>query len=93
MRTGCLPSGIVVNFVPEVYAVAFSVFHFAGMLGTWESHAEGIGGTLKRFAKSLSTRWFVESTILRSGGFRGCGGGGEDGFFCLSCVGQTFLRQ
>ena len=47
VHTGCLPSGIVVNFAPEEYVVAFSVFHVTGMLGTSESHVESIGGTLK----------------------------------------------
>ena len=34
------------------------------MLGTSESNAEGVGGTLMRFAKSLSIGQVVESTIL-----------------------------
>ena len=50
VHTGCLPSVIVVNFVPEICVVAFSMFHFTGTLGTSESHTESIGGTLKRFA-------------------------------------------
>ena len=48
------------------------------MLGTSESHDESIGGTLNMFAKSLSTGRVVESTILRSVGFSGCGGGEDD---------------
>ena len=81
VQIGHVPAVIVVNFVSERCVDAFSVFHFSGMLGTLESHAEIICGTLKRLAKSLSTRRAVESTILRSVGFSGCGGGGEDGFF------------
>ena len=53
------------------------------MFGTSEAHAESTGGTLKRFAKSLSTQRVVQSTILRSAGLAGCGGGGEDGFLEL----------
>ena len=83
VHTGCLPNGIVINFVPQEYAAAFAVFHFTGMFGTSEADAESIGGTLKRFAKSLSTQRVVESTILRSAGLEGCGGGGEDGFLEL----------
>jgi len=67
---------------------AFSVFQFTGMLGTSDSYDGSIGGTMKRFAKSLRTGRVVESTMLRSVGFSGCGGGGEHGFFfVLSCVG------
>ena len=54
VHTGCLPTGVVLNFVPPEYAAAFTVFHFTGMFGTSEAHAESGGGTLKRFAKSLS---------------------------------------
>ena len=79
------------NFVPEDYVVAFSVFHVAGMLGASESHAESIGGTLKRLAKSLSTGRVVESTILRTAGFGGCGGGGK-GLFLELCW-AVFRRQ
>ena len=53
------------------------------MFGTSEAFAESIGSTLKRFAKSLSTARVVESTILRSAGLTGYGGGGEDGFLEL----------
>lgn len=83
VHTGCLPSGMVVNCVPEDYVGAFSVFHFTGMFGTSEAHAESVGSTLKRYAKSLSTGRVVESSILRSVGLSGCGGGGEDGFLEL----------
>ena len=83
VHTGCLPNGTVINFVPQEYAAAFAVFHFTGMFGTSEADAESTGGTLKRFAKSLSTQRVVESTILRSAGLGGCGGGGEDGFLEL----------
>ena len=83
MHTGCLPTGVVLNFVPPDYAAAFTVFHFTGMFGTSEAHAESTGSTLKRFAKSLSTQRVAESTILRSAGLGGHGGGGEDGFLEL----------
>ena len=62
------------------------------MLGASESHAESIGGALKRFPKSLSTGRVVESTILRSAGFSGCGGGGEDGLICSQAV-NSFLSS
>ena len=68
-HTGRLPSGIVVNFVPKKCVIAFSVCHLTGMLGSSESHAESIGGTLKWFAKSLGTGLVVESIMLRSAGF------------------------
>ena len=83
VHTGCLPDGTVLDFVPPDYTAAFAVFHFTGMFGTSEADAESTGGTLKRFAKSLSTQRVVESTILRSAGLSGCGGGGEDGFLEL----------
>ena len=88
-----MPSGSVVNFVPEGYVVAFSVFHGTGVLGTSESHAESMGGKLKRFAKSLRTGLAVESTILRMVGFGGCGGGGEDGFVLELCWADFFWRR
>ncbi len=83
VHTGCLPAGVVLNFVPPDYAAALTVFHFTGMFGTSDAHAESVGGTLKRFAKSLSTARCVESTILRSAGFSCYGTGGEDGFLEL----------
>ena len=76
MHTGCLPDGTVLDFVPPDYTAAFVVFHFTGMFGTSEAVAESTGGTLKRFAKSLSTQRVVESTILRLAGLSGCVGGG-----------------
>jgi hypothetical protein len=54
VRIGRLPSGFVVNFVPEDDVDAISVSHFTGMLGASESHVESIGGTLKRLAMPLS---------------------------------------
>ena len=66
-----------------IVVAAFAVFHFTGMFGTSEADAESTGGTLKRFAKSLSTQRVAESTILRSAGLGGCGEGGEDGFLEL----------
>ena len=66
------------------------MFHATGMIGTSESHAESIYGTLKRFAKSFSTRRAVESVILRSAGVSGCGGGGRglDAFSCGTSNGR-----
>ena len=83
VHTGNLPTGVVLNFVPESCAAAFVAWHFTGMFGTSEAHAESMGSTLKRYAKSLSAGRVVESAILRSHGLNGRGGGGEDGFLKL----------
>ena len=80
VHTGRLPSGAVLDFVPDRFAAAFAVFHFSGMFGTSEAHAESVGGTLKMYAKSFSTSRVVESTMLRQHGLKGCGGGSEDAF-------------
>jgi len=83
----------VVNCVPQNCAAAWAVFHFSGMFGTSEAFAESIGGTLKRFSKSLSTARCVESIILRSAGLTGSGGGGEDGFLELCWADFLGSRQ
>ena len=80
VHTGKLPSGAVLDFVPDQFVAAFAVFHFSGMFGTSEAHAESIGSTLKRYAKSFSTSRVVESTMLRQHGLKGCGQGSEDAF-------------
>ena len=80
VHTGKLPSGAVLDWVPDKCAAAFAVFHFSGMFGTSEAHAESVGSTLKRYAKTLGTSRVVESTMLRQHGLSGCGGGSEDAF-------------
>ena len=70
----------MLDFVPDQFAAAFAVFHFSGMFGTSEAHAESVGGTLKRYAKSFSTSRVAESTMLRQHGLKGCGQGSEDAF-------------
>ena len=64
VHTGKLPSGAVLDFVLDKLVAAFAVFHFSGMFGTSEAHAESVGSTLKRYAKSLSTSRVVERTTL-----------------------------
>ena len=78
LRTGKLPTGGVLNFVPGQYMAAFAVWHFSGMFGTSEAHAESVGSLPKRYAKSFSTSRVLESTMLRSHGLAGRGGGTED---------------
>ena len=83
VHTGQLPSGAALDFAPDKYAAAFAVWHFAGMFGTSEAHAESMGNILKRYAKSVSTSRVIESTILRAHGLTGCGSGSEDAFLEL----------
>ena len=47
VHTGKMPSGAVLDWVPDKCAAAFAVFHFSGMFGTSEAHAESVGSTLK----------------------------------------------
>ena len=83
VHTGKVPSGAVLDWVPDKCAAAFAVFHFSGMFGTSEAHAESVGSTLKRYAKTLGTSRVVESTMLRQHGLTGCGGGSEDAFLAV----------
>ena len=78
VHTGKMPSGAVLDWVPDKCAAAFAVFHFSGMFGTSEAHAESVGSTLKIYAKTLSTSRVVECTMLRQHGLTGTGGGSED---------------
>ena len=78
VHTGKMPSGAVLDWVPDKCAAAFAVFHFSGMFGTSEAHAESVGSTLKIYAKTLSTSRVVECTMLRQHGLTGAGGGSED---------------
>ena len=75
VHTGKMPSGAVLDWVPDKCAAAFAVFHFSGMFGTSEAHAESVGSTLKIYAKTV-----VECTMLRQHGLTGAGGGSEDAF-------------
>ena len=92
VHTGRLPSGAVLDFVPDAYMAAFCVWHFSGMFGTSEAHAESIGSILKRYAKSVSTSRVIESSILRAHGLTGCGGGSEDAFLEI-CWAHFFRRH
>ena len=81
LHTGKVPgSGVVLDWVLDQFAAAHAVFHFSGMFGTSEAHAESVGGPLKRYAKTQGTSRVVESTMLRQHGLTGCGGGSEDAF-------------
>ena len=78
VHTGEMPSGAVLDWVPDKCAAAFAVFHVSGMFGTSEAHAESVGSTLNIYAKTLSTIRVVECTMLRQHGLTGDGGGSED---------------
>ena len=70
-----------VAFVPVGAEAAFEVFHYSGMMGLSEAHAESIGSILKRFNKTLGTRAVVDATMLRAAGLSG--GVGEEPFLQL----------
>ena len=73
VHTGKVPSGAVLDWVPDKGAVAFAVIHFSGMFGPSEAHAEYVGSTLKRYAKTLSMSCDMECTMLRQHGLTGYG--------------------
>ena len=68
VHTGKMPSGAVLDWAPDKCAAPFAVFHFSGMFGTSEAHAESVGSTLNIYAKTLSTSRVVEVTMLRHHG-------------------------
>lgn len=86
-HTNEVSAGVKKEFVPRGTEAAFMLFHYTGMIGVSEAHAESIGSILKRFGKTLSTPRVVEATILRAAGV--VGEGGDDGFI-QACWGKFF---
>ena len=82
----------MLDWVPDKCAAAFAVFHFSGMFGTSEAHAESVGSTLKIYAKTLNTSRVVECTMLRQHGLTGTGGGSEDALLEI-CWSHFFGRS
>ena len=84
---GMVHSNVVSSLQPMVAFVlpgteaAFALFHWSGMLGTSEAHAESIGNLLKSYPASWKTQRVVDATLLKSCGYHEIGA--DDGFIQL----------
>ena len=79
----------LVAFVPSGAEAAFVLFHWSGMLGFSEAHAESIGSLLKQHPPSWSTQRVVDAVVLRAHGLHEVGA--NDGFIQL--VWARFFRS
>ena len=69
------------TFVPLGTEAAFALFHWSGMLGFSEAHAERAGSLLKAYPQTFSTERVADATILRARGLHEVGA--DDSFIQL----------
>ena len=85
-------SHVNVKFRPPVGCeAAFALYHFTGMFGISEAHAESVASLLKRYMYArhsrLGTDRVIEKVILSNSGLKG---DGSDDIFILRCWAEFF---